>query len=301
MLADLTAVAFLKDPKQRRQNVFGLFSPSRNYHLEAKSKDDANDWVELIRREARIEEEEEEMFLASPTGNLKNNYAGLEEEIRKSMHLHDDRLGSSSPEPSDPIGRAKRAPEMGILRRPSHFDYSGNEPASHSDMSDTDVHIQRPVGGSQVSIPEQGTTPLTAPRPMLGTRNTSEMSGVNAEQDPERVVWQGHLLYLKSKSGVRQWKDLWAVLRAKSFALYKDDNEYAPLLVIPLSSIINVVEIDPVSKTKVNCLQVITEEKSHRFCAHTEETFDKTLGAFKSLLAKRKESEMKRSATQVMG
>ena len=245
--------------------------------------------MELIRREARIEEEEEEMFLASPTGNMTNNYAGLEEEMRRRMHdsrLQDDRLGSSSPEPSDPIGRARGGPEMGILRRPSHFDYSGNEPASHSDMSDAEVHVQRPVGGSQVSIPEEGTIPA---RPTFGTRNGSQMSGFNTEQDPERVVWQGYLLYLKSKSGVRQWKDLWAVLRAKSFALYKDENEYSPVLVIPLSSIINVVEIDPVSKTKVNCLQIITEEKSHRFCAHNEETLDKSLGAFKSLLAKRKE------------
>src|SRR5579871_2037819 len=74
LLSDLTAVALLKDPKQRRQNVFGLFSPSRDYHLEAKSKKDAEEWVELIRQEARIEEEEEEMLLASPGGNMTGSY-----------------------------------------------------------------------------------------------------------------------------------------------------------------------------------------------------------------------------------
>jgi hypothetical protein len=62
-----------------------------------------------------------------------------------------------------------------------------------------------------------------------------------------------------------------------------------------MSSVINVVEIDPVSKTKRNCLQVITEEKSYKFCAHNEEMLDKSLGAFKSLLAKRKEHEGKRA------
>jgi hypothetical protein len=49
------------------------------------------------------------------------------------------------------------------------------------------------------------------------------------------------------------------------------------------------------SKTKIHCLQIITEEKSYKFCAHNEHTLDKSLGAFKSLLAKRKDYEMKTS------
>lgn len=113
------------------------------------------------------------------------------------------------------------------------------------------------------------------------------------ELDPERVVWQGYLLYLKNKGGVRQWKDLWVVIRPRNFALYKNDSEYSPTLIIPLSSVINAVEIDPLSKTKRHCLQVITEEKSYKFCAHNEEGLDKSLGAFKSLLAKRKDQETK--------
>jgi hypothetical protein len=40
-------------------------------------------------------------------------------------------------------------------------------------------------------------------------------------------------------------------------------------------------------------MQIITEEKSYKFCAHNEDTLDKSLGAFKSLLAKRKEQEGK--------
>jgi len=37
-------------------------------------------------------------------------------------------------------------------------------------------------------------------------------------------------------------------------------------------------------------MQIITEEKTYRFCALSEEDLDNSLGAFKSLLAKRKES-----------
>lgn len=293
-LSDLTTIAFLKDPKQKRHNVFGLFLPSRNYHLEATSKRDAEEWVDLIRQEARIEEEEEEMLLASPIGNVTSSYGGFDAEMRKQMErnrLNEERMGSSSPEPSDPPSRTPKT-KIGTLntqRRPSHtIEYSGNELASHSDMSDVDPH--RAIGASKVSIPEEpfAVQPMNAERPMLDGRNVSQMSGFNAEQDPERVVWQGHLLQLKSTGGVKQWKDLWAVLRPRNMALYKDESEYSPVLIIPLPSIINAVEIDPVSKTKTHCMQVITEEKSYRFCAHSEEVLDKSLGAFKSLLAKKR-------------
>jgi hypothetical protein len=302
-LADLTAVALLKDPKQRRHNVFGLFSPSRNYHLEAASKRDAEQWVDLIRQEARVEEEEEEMLIASPGGNTLGTFRGFERTMREnneSRQLHDERVGSSSPEPIDPPPRPARSGTLAPSgqRRPSHtIEYSGTDLASQSDMSDIEPARARDV--SKGSIPENPVTsqPQSNQSPsetlVSDARNVSQMSGFNAEVDPERVVWQGHLLYLKSKGGVRQWKDLWVVIRAKNFTLYKNESEYSPVLIIPLSSVINAVEIDPVSRTKRNCLQVITEEKSYKFCAHNEGDLDKSLGAFKSLLAKRKEHEAK--------
>lgn len=288
-LGDLTAVAFLKDPKHKRENVFGLFSPSRNYHLEAKSRKDAEEWVELIRREARIEEEEEEMLLASPGGHATGIYTGFERSTRprkdEAKRLHDERLGSSSPEPSDP----QRPKSQGsVLRRMSHtFEYSGNELASHSDMSDAEA--VRAPGASSVSIPEE---PLAVKRPPLGAHNASQMSVSNLNHeasDPERVIWQGHLLYLRSKGGVRSWRDLWTVVRPRNIAFYKNDSEYSPILITPLSSILSAVEIDPLSRTKRFCLQLITEEKSYKLCARNEAELDKCLGAVKSLLAKRKE------------
>ncbi|KAH9216002.1 hypothetical protein DL95DRAFT_297767 [Leptodontidium sp. 2 PMI_412] len=306
LLQDLTAVAFLKDPKHKRQNVFGLFSPSRNYHLEAKSRKDAEEWVDLIRTEARIEQEEEEMLLASPGGNATGSYSGFEKTMQQQheQRLHDERLGSSSPEPSDsiiPIPRTQRTEALGLTaqRRVSHtMEYSGNE---ISDMSDTDITRQR--GGSSVSISEDpmAVKPPSS-RPMLAARNVSQLSGFNMEaaSDPERVVWQGYLMYLKSARGVRQWKDYWAVIRPRTIALYKNDSEYSPILIIQIANVINAVEIDPLSRTKRHCLQVITEEKSFKFCAHGEEGLDTSLGALKSLLAKRKEVEGKGRGAGVM-
>lgn len=263
------------------------------------TKKDAEQWVDLIRKEARIEEEEEEMLLASPGGNVAGTYHGFGramQERNESRQLHDERLGSSSPEPGELLPRPARL-EAQVPRRPSHtIEYSGTDLASQSDMSDIETTRVR---GASKSIPEgfvaspPSSQPNPTAAPMSEARNVSQMSGFNAEIDPERVVWQGHLLYLKSKGGVRQWKDLWVVIRAKNFALYKNDSEYSPVLIIPLASVINVVEIDPVSRTKTHCMQVITEEKSYRFCALNENDLDKSMGAFKSLLAKRKEQETK--------
>lgn len=66
--------------------------------------------------------------------------------------------------------------------------------------------------------------------------------------------------------------------------------EYAAHLIIPLSNIISAVEIDPVSKSKLHCMQIIAEEKNYRFCAMSEDDLAKWLGALKSQLARKKDT-----------
>lgn len=288
-------MALLKDPKNKRKNVFGLFSPARNYHLQASSSHDADEWVELIRSHARIEEEDGELLLASPVG-CRQSYMVVTSTQQAVDTTRAERLASSSPEPLEPP-----APRFVVSdrRRPSQMadsaGYSGNELASHSDFSDND--IQRIQGMSIEDLAVQSTGGGSHSRPGLGNRNASQVSGLNLEQDPDRVIWQGWLWFLRSKGGVRQWKNLWAVLRPRNFILYKDESEYTAQFIRPMSAIVNVVDIDPVSKTKTHCLQLITEEKSYRFCAHDEESLIHCLGAFKSLLAKRRELEVRAAAT----
>ncbi|KAK3989481.1 hypothetical protein QBC44DRAFT_83965 [Cladorrhinum sp. PSN332] len=308
-LSDLTAVAMLKDPKNKRQNVFGLFSPSKNYHFQATTQQDAQEWVDLIRQGARIEEEEEEMFLASPAArqpsfffaNSPTANDGGSDAPRPSAVITLDRLASSSPEPLEP---PRRTFGRGGARRPSMLEssgMSGTELASHSDFSDCD--IQRHHGASFESLtfhspPTMVASPPTnnAATPGAGVpkASTSQVSGINnLEQDPDRVIWQGWMWFLRSKGGVRQWKKSWAVLRPRNFKLHKDESESSVLFIAYLSSIVNVVDIDPMSRTKKHCLQLITDEKSYKFCAQGEEELVRCLGAFKSLLAKRRELEAK--------
>ncbi|KAM0562644.1 hypothetical protein ACHAPJ_002334 [Fusarium lateritium] len=294
-LSDLTAVAELKDPKHKRENVFGLFSPSRNYHFQAPSAQDAKEWMDLIRRDARIDEEEDEMFLASPRAAQQPNNGINPLSINGNRPSEHERFLSSSPEPM-----ASSAPRYvtssGGRRRSSILEssgLSGAEFASHSDLSDSEAF--RPQDSSFDSLAVQ--LPPGAARQGLGLRSASQVSVSNVEQDPDRVIWQGWLYLLRHRRGMRQWKDMWAVLRPRNLILYKDESEYTARWILPLSTIINVVDLDPLSKSKKHCLQVITEEKSYRFCAHDEDALVCCVGAFKSLLAKRRELEARVAAT----
>lgn len=307
-LSELTAVTFLKDPKQKRQHVFGLFSPSRNYHLQANTAADAQEWVDRIRTEARIEEEEEEMFLASPVVHRPPGAADGESRWRRitagqaKRSEERERMGSSSPEPQVLTPRKPQKKDAQNLQNSlpessGWSGWSGNELPS-SDCSDGDMHMPA-LGMSFESLAgsPRNSVGADAARPLGGVRNISQASGIGSlETDPDRVVWQGWLWILRSKGGVRQWKNSWAVLRPRNLILYKDESEYAAQFIVSLSSIVNVVERDPMSRSKQHCLEIITEEKSYRFAAHDEETLLQCLGTFKSLLAKRRELETRAAA-----
>ncbi|KAM4055362.1 PH domain-containing protein [Hirsutella rhossiliensis] len=313
-LSDLTAVAFLKDPKHKRQNVFGLFSPSKNFHFQAPTAQDAQEWVDLIRKEARIDDDDDDEFLASPLARSLSPNAlvtlGPVRPGRESSGYEGDHVMlSSSPEPNGPPGPFFAA--AGRRESFNNVDWSGNELPSHSDLSDNEgplplgaslesLTIQPPLEAS--SLPRGGTLASRPPvnrslsqASVLNDKSKSNKNGTNsnADADPERVIWHGWLWMLRSKRGVRQWKNMWAVLRPRNLILYKDESEYAVQWLVQLSAVVNVVDIDPLSKSKQNCLQIITEEKSYRFCARDEESLVQFIGAFKSLLAKRRGFEVR--------
>ncbi|KAJ4295019.1 hypothetical protein N0V90_007027 [Kalmusia sp. IMI 367209] len=276
-LSEITAVARQKDSKKKIQHVFGIFSPARNYHFGAATEKEAQQWVDLIRTEARIDEDEEDMVLMSPTGD--KTFTGFDRSKREN-------IGSSSSE-AEPRPSSSVAPgNMHSARRPSHtLHYSGNEHGSFSDFSDTGGPVHAIFQGSANSLPPPQEQEL---------HNFSQQSNIGTMPDNERVVFHGWLYVLKSKGGVRQWKKVWVVLRPKALGLYKNEEEYSANLVIPFPNIIDAVDIDPPSRSKQHCFQVISEDKNFRFSAPDENTLSKWLGAFKSLLVKRKEAEQQR-------
>jgi hypothetical protein len=58
-----------------------------------------------------------------------------------------------------------------------------------------------------------------------------------------------------------------------------------------MSQVIDAAEVDPMSRSKRFCLQIIAEEKSYRLCTTDEESLAKWLGSLKSILVARKKME----------
>ncbi|KAL8763209.1 MAG: hypothetical protein Q9184_000926 [Pyrenodesmia sp. 2 TL-2023] len=293
-LLDLNAVAHVKERKGRRVHLFCLYTPARNYHFQATSQTDAEEWVELIRKEAYIDEDEE--------GQFNRNHAatdGVNDSLAYAHLVERERFASSSPEPLDisrPPSTTRSPIKIPGARKPSahNLDFSGDELATYSDWSDTPQqgYVQAPQGSlvQHKMRPASGLEAMGAsPAEPSTARNASRSSGFQI-QDDERVVWHGYLLILRSKGGVRQWKKLWVVLRPKNLAFYKNDEEYAAQLIVPLSNIINAVEIDPLSRNKSHCMQIIAEDRTLRCCCPTEDALTKWLGALKSQLSRRREA-----------
>ncbi|KAK2824767.1 hypothetical protein FQN49_007498, partial [Arthroderma sp. PD_2] len=173
-------------------------------------------------------------------------------------------------------------------------DYSGNEITSYSEFSDTagqslpssSSHpVFNRISFSQSTYsdhqqhqqhPHQQQAPLR--------RLTSGQSEGHIQPDPEGVIFQGYLQCLKGRKGVRKWKKLWTVLRVQNLSFYKDQHEYSAVKIIPMVEVINAAEVDPLSRSKTFCFQLITEDVTYRFCAYDEEAVDKWLGSVKSVL-----------------
>ncbi len=287
-LSDVTAVAPVK--KANTANVFGVFSPSKNYHFQGASAKDATDWIERIRTEARVDVHDE-IVLASPVARNDGQENRNPYEIADLSDDEGDR--PSSPEMSQwPVRgqKGQRSRASTTQRQPSAVhDYSGNEMiTSYSDFSDAPAAS---VPQSQ-SVPPTKTASTTAGasnRPKVD-RNVGQLSGFDATTDLERVIRQGWLYCLKTKGGVRQWKKLWVVLRPKNISFYKTEQEYSAVKIVSMSSIINAAEIDPISRSKSCCLQVIMEDKTYRFCAPSEDSLAKWLGSLTSVLVRRQDA-----------
>ncbi|GKZ65187.1 hypothetical protein AnigIFM60653_005547 [Aspergillus niger] len=277
-LSEVTAVASVRSPRSNRQYVFGVFSPSKNYRFQSSSEKDAEDWIRHIRSETRMDEDEEAFLaLSKNSDTVGNNKRRIYDTTDHSDF--DQRGRPSSPEVGDSL-----SPTYHSRRFASPHDHSGNDITSYSEWSDgpgsnNGVRMTSPsIQNQPASVHSDGHSSIP--------RNESAVL-----RDPERVVCNGYLQCLKIKGSMRQWKRLWVVLRPKSLGFYKDEQEYSAVKVIPMAQVIDAAEVDPMSRSKHFCLQIIAEEKSYRLCAPDEESLAKWLGALKSILVARKKLE----------
>ncbi|KAF9181615.1 hypothetical protein BGZ51_005282 [Haplosporangium sp. Z 767] len=100
---------------------------------------------------------------------------------------------------------------------------------------------------------------------------------VTGEQLGSKVVRQGYLLKLGNT--YKTWRKKWFVLRGDKLTYYKNQKEYQPHGIIPLSTIIDCLQTDPVSKHKQYCLRIVTAKRSFVCCAPDEDTLLQWLDA----------------------
>lgn len=271
-LSDVTAIAAVRHPGSTREHVFGIFTPSKNYRFQALSQKDVEDWIARIRAETPVDETEE-AFLAL-TRNRESRAAPKLPMDDTTGHSDVDALGSTNA--SDFRRPFSPGPRKNFLYV---RDCSANDATSFSEWSDGPASSTRPH--SAASFRNLST-------PVKGERQLPSSSTASVLRDPERVVCQGYLQCLRLKGGVRQWKRLWVVVRPKSLSFYKDEQEYSAVKIIPMSQVIDAAEIDPISRSKAFCFQIIAEEKPYRLCAPNEEALTKWLGSLKSIIVARK-------------
>ncbi|KAF9358428.1 hypothetical protein BGX26_001773 [Mortierella sp. AD094] len=100
---------------------------------------------------------------------------------------------------------------------------------------------------------------------------------VTDEQLGSKLVRQGHLYKLGNK--YKTWRKKWFVLRGDKLTYYKNTKEYQPHGIIPLSTIIDCLQMDPVSKSRQYCLRIVTVKRSFVCSAPDEDTLLQWLDA----------------------
>lgn len=320
-LSDVTAVAPVK--KSHHDNVFGIFSPGKNYHFATSSARETSDWIAILRLEARTDVTEE---LQPPNAGFQQAQPAYD---TTDVSADDEPGPPGSPEAQHWSVKGQKNRAMGPPPVADNRKNSGLAPypsgteaftTSQSDLSDafsSSIPVSKSYLSASVPMQPSQLTPIpdsvaipgtserassrefpafleTGPPPAVSLSKSMPKSYTQGPtaQDPSRVVRQGYLKLSKTTSGVRQWKTIWVVLRSSTLSFYKSDNEHSPMAIVPVHNMVEAAEID--RKNKQNCFQIISEEKTYRLQAETEDELEKWLGALKSVLAKQ-EAELSRS------
>lgn len=102
--------------------------------------------------------------------------------------------------------------------------------------------------------------------------------------DPyEYVIEKGYLLRLRKR--YNQWRRLYVVLTNTHVYFRRHSNQKTPHRTVLVAEIVDVIELDPLLRSKRWCLMVITPTKRMRFCAASEDEMVRWLAALKALAA----------------
>lgn len=106
-----------------------------------------------------------------------------------------------------------------------------------------------------------------------------------AATSPDHIVGKGNIYRLKKR--YNQWKKYYLILTNHFLFFFKSEKDVELNKIykkINVNSILDVIELDALSKTKLHCMLIITPLKRIRFCAESEEELTKWLVYLKALI-----------------
>lgn len=225
-------------------NHFDMYTGNRILHFKTHSDQDFNIWITALN----------EFF------QLGNNKPGAD---KSGTGLNKSETGLNKSE-TDLIN----------IKIPLLEDsYSNRYTRSNSEFS---------AAGQNTSSPESSTS--SSRSNSCYNVSTGKLTNIceNEEyQGYEYMIESGYTKKLSNKS--RSWKQYYLVLTNKNLYLLNNDEELIPHEIIPNVDLTDVIELDPINKSKSWCLLVVTSAKTMKFATKDEPDMVKWLSALKTI------------------
>ncbi|KAG0170063.1 hypothetical protein DFQ28_002588 [Apophysomyces sp. BC1034] len=293
--------------KNKYKHVFAIITPKRMYYVQAKDQQDMNAWFEAIERtkaELRLYDADDDASSVDRDQEFAKDVISSYQSNHTANMLHQRRRSSGG------VYDTTRRPSAGCIatspvnERPGHVNVppvdipKARAHAAAEGLSSYSTGHTYPLSPSSDSQAQQHVAEGLASSEDEEDYNWEyDIANVQQEETRNRVLIEGYLLKLGRNKG---WRKRWFVLRTDTLAYYEDDKEYSPHRVIPLTHIIDSLEIEPISKNKRFCLKIIIPKRSYVLCASTEVDLESWLDALSVAVrrAKKEEGEAKSDTAQ---
>ncbi|KAF7729240.1 hypothetical protein EC973_004770 [Apophysomyces ossiformis] len=284
--------------KNKYKHVFAIITPKRMYYVQAQDQQDMNSWFEAIERtkaELRLYDADDDASSVDRDQEFAKDVVSSYQSNHTANMLHQRRRSSGG------VYDASRRPSAGhIVTSPV------NERSTHVNVPPVDIPKARAHAAAEglSSYSTGHTYPLSPSSDSQVQQHMAEglassedeedyswnydIANVQQEETRNRVLIEGYLLKLGRNKG---WRKRWFVLRTDTLAYYEDDKEYSPHRIIPLTHIIDSLEIEPISKSKRFCFKIIIPKRNYVLCASTEVDLESWLDALSVAVRRAKKEE----------
>ncbi|KAI9027607.1 hypothetical protein CLU79DRAFT_717107 [Phycomyces nitens] len=273
--------------KNKYKYVFAIITPKRMYYVQAKDQNDMDIWldnIEKAKQESKLYDTDDDASLKGRDQDYAKDVISSYQSNHAANMLHQRRSSTTTNDHVSETPQSSRShvPPVDIPRASTaaHGAYSTSHTYPLSPGSDQQAQMQIVEGlASSEDDEEYG--------------YNEDIMNAQLEETRNKVLIEGYLMKLgRNKS----WRKRWFVLRTDTLAYYEDEKEYSPHRIIPLTHIIDSLEIEPISKSKQYCFKIIIPKRSYVLCASTVIDLESWLDALSVAVRRAKKEEGEKSS-----